>query len=179
MKYTRADILTPANAITLFGLILVLVGCFYLDSWTGIILVVLGRSMDLIDGPVARATNTTKFSVFWDPTADKIALLGILVSVMHFSLAPLPIVLYILVQNGAVAYLSIKAERQNKAVGALISGKLNLFFQNCAIVLFIVANLVSHDWATLYRILAYSSFFISVPFSFIATRSYADLLEKK
>jgi phosphatidylglycerophosphate synthase len=178
MKYTRQDILTPANAITLLGLILVLVGCFYLDTWTGIILVVLGRVMDLIDGPVARATNTTKFSVFWDPTADKIALAGILAGVLYFGLAPLPIVLYVLVQNAVVAYLSIKAERRNMAVGALIPGKLNLFFQNGAIVLFIVSHLVSGDWSTMYSVLAYSSFFISIPFGVIATQKYAELLEK-
>lgn len=177
MKYTSQDILTPANAITLLGLILTLIGCFYLDSWTGIILVVLGRVMDLIDGPVARATNTTKFSVFWDPTADKIALTGILISILVHTLAPLPIVLYIFVQNAAVAYLSIKAERQSKAVGALIPGKLNLFFQISAIVMFILANLVSGDWATLYRVIAYASFFISVPLAFIATQKYAELLQ--
>lgn len=179
MTYTARDILTPANAITLIGMLITLVGCFWLDTSMGLALVFFGRLLDLVDGPVARATQTTKFSVFFDPTADKIALAGILTAVIYYDLAPLPIVLYIIAQNLAVSVLSIIAQRQNKAVGALIPGKLNLFLQTSSIFLFIIAHLISNNWSSTLTMLGYLSFLASLPFALLATKSYADLLKEK
>jgi phosphatidylglycerophosphate synthase len=101
-------------------------------------------------------------------------LASIIIAVIHFQLAPMFVIFYIVVQNAVVSYLSIKAERQNKAVGAVIPGKLNMFFQTSAIVLFIWAHLlVPTDWSVVLKVLAYTSFILSLPLGLIATRAYA------
>jgi phosphatidylglycerophosphate synthase len=174
MKYKPQDILTPANAITLLGLVLSVIGSFNLNRGLGLGLVIVGRMLDLVDGPVARASHhTTKFSIIFDPIADKLALASIIIAVIHFQLAPMFVIFYIVVQNAVVSYLSIKAERQNKAVGAVIPGKLNMFFQTSAIMLFIWAHFVSTDWSVVLKVLAYTSFILSLPLGLIATRAYA------
>jgi cardiolipin synthase len=177
MKYTTYQMMTPANGITLIGLVLTLAGCFYLNSWLGLSLVVLGRLLDLVDGPVARATRKTEFSVFFDPTADKIALGAILISILLFGLVPWPVILYILLQNLVVVVLSLRANKYKKAVGAVIPGKLNMFFQQSSIVLFVTAHLVSDSLQGTAEVIAWISMLTSVPFAVLATRAYARLLK--
>lgn len=179
MNYTARDILTPANAITLAGLLVTLAGSFYLDSTLGLVLVLIGRSLDLVDGPVARATKTTKFSVFFDPTADKIALAGIIAAVIYYDMAPLPVVLYIIAQNLVVSILSIIAQKRQVAVGALIPGKLNLFFQTVAIFLFVIAHIFHQNWSSIATTGAYIALVLSLPLAILATKSYAQLLRQK
>lgn len=177
MRYTAYQMATPANAITLVGLLLTLAGCLFLDTWAGLLLVVFGRLLDLIDGPVARATRKTEFSVFFDPTADKLALAAILVSVSLYNLVPLAVVAYVLLQNLAVVTLSLKANKHRKAVGAIIPGKLNMFFQQSAIVWFIAASLIPNELHIFPLILAWINFALSIPFALFATRGYAKLLQ--
>lgn len=175
MNFTRKDILTPANAITLAGLLICLVGCVFLNTVGGLAAVLIGRSFDLIDGPVARATHTSEFSKYFDPTADKIALLAILISSTYFKLIPILVILYIFAQNILVAGLSVKAQRKKVAVGAVIPGKLNIFFQILAIFLFIV-SVVIHGSSQLTELLAWISLIISFPFAVWATAYYARLI---
>lgn len=167
---------TPANGVTLVGLLLTVAGCIFLNTWAGLLLVVFGRLLDLVDGPVARATRKTEFSVFFDPTADKLALAAILISITALKLVPLAIVAYILLQNLVVVALSLKANKHRKAIGAIIPGKLNMFFQQSAIVWFIVAQLIPNELHIFPLILAWANFIISIPFAILATRGYAKLL---
>jgi phosphatidylglycerophosphate synthase len=178
MEITKHDVLTAANAITLLGLILTLIGCFYLDSLVGLGLIVAGRALDLVDGPVARATQQTRFSVIWDPIADKLALLGIVIGVLAFQIAPWWIVLYIVLQNLTTTLLATRAYKQQQTKGALIPGKLNMFFQMSCVILFIASNLTPAGLSNNLLVLAYASFIISLPLAAWANYKYLHIGHK-
>ncbi|MDB5186004.1 MAG: CDP-diacylglycerol--glycerol-3-phosphate 3-phosphatidyltransferase [Candidatus Saccharibacteria bacterium] len=173
MRITLRYVLAPANVITLVGLIITIIGCFKLNTLSGLGLVLIGRSFDLLDGPVARFMNDTRISKFFDPTADKIALTAILLSVLAYGLTPWYIVLYVAFQNVLVAILSVKALKAGKAEGAAISGKLNVFFQTMSILLFIVSHLFTGQFAHFANIAAYASILLSLPLAFRAIFVYS------
>lgn len=175
-RITLTDVATPANAITIAGLAITTWGACILYAPIGLLLVLVGRSFDLIDGPVARATRRTEFSVFLDPAADKLALLAIVVAVFGYQLAPWWVVAYILLQNVITTVISVMAERRGNAVGALLPGKLNLFCQQVALLLFIFASTVSSGLTDDATIIAYGSFGISVPLGILSIRTYAQQL---
>lgn len=174
MIITKKDVFTVANAITIMGLILVVLGSTRLNTQTGLFLVVLGRAFDLIDGPVARFTHTSKFSAILDPTVDKLALLSIVVALFYFSLAPGLIVSYVVVYNLLITALSLKAFRAGKSDHALIPGKINLFFQNISLISF-VASSVFPEAASTANIIGIVSIVASLPFALFAIKSYSEL----
>lgn len=174
MRVRRADLITPANGITTAGLFICLIGSLFLNRPLGLTLVLIGRAFDLIDGPVARATRSSQFSKFLDPTADKIALLGILAGAWYYELLPEAALWYVLAQNGLVSVISVAAQRNGTAIGALIAGKINLFLQMCALALFIGSVVLAGGtslWAYGWAVLG-----LSVPFGILATYRYAKQL---
>lgn len=66
---------TPANVVTLIGLVMVIVGLLAIvqgDLWFGIALVLSGRLLDVADGAIADATHTkSPLGELWDAAADK------------------------------------------------------------------------------------------------------------
>lgn len=175
MKVTRRDILTLANAITLAGLMLTILGSLQIDTISGLLLVVIGRGLDLVDGPVARMTHSSKFSAILDPIADKLALLAILIGVMRFDLVPGYIVSYIVVYNSLITYLSIKAFRLGTVGHALIPGKINLFLQIVCVFSFIASHAIS-NYSQQLLLLAYTTLLVSLPFAVAAIKAYGLLV---
>jgi phosphatidylglycerophosphate synthase len=174
-SYNAKDLLLPASIVTLSGLLIVLMGVFMLQYWYGVLLVLIGRSFDLLDGPIARATHhVTPTSIIVDPVADKIALAAMLISASYHDLAPTSVVLYILIVNVIVALLSVVSERKGVARGALLPGKLGLFFQSISLITFTLIPHVSNH-AVLHSI-AVGSIVLSLPCAAIAIWQYSRQL---
>ena len=174
MKITRGDIITPANAITLAGLLLTIFGSMHLNTLTGLLFVVIGRGLDLVDGPVARMTHTSKFSAILDPVADKLALLSVLIGVVRFNLVPGYITIYVVLYNLLITYLSVKAFQQGTASHALIPGKINLFLQIISIFSFIDSQIFT-TYTHVLTFMAYTTILVSLPFAVAAIKAYGSL----
>jgi cardiolipin synthase (CMP-forming) len=162
-EYHKRDLLLPGSLVTLAGLVLTVVGATLLNHWAGIGLILLGRSLDLLDGPIARATHTvTALTVILDPIADKLALVAIVLGLIYYQLAPWQAIIYVAGANLVVAALSTIAERKGNARGALIPGKLAMFFQSTALILFALAPLLPSQTQIIHT-LAISSILLSMP----------------
>lgn len=103
-SYPLYGLATPANFITASRIALTPILCLMiLDdaaelgvSWTAFAVGLLMAFTDLIDGTVARRTNSfSRSGAFLDPLADKIVILGVgftLVSVDRLGLAPMVLI---------------------------------------------------------------------------------------
>lgn len=177
-RLTADDVLTPANGITALGLFLVLAGSFYLYKPAGLALVIVGRALDLVDGPVARATKRTRFSVIFDPLADKIALAAIIAAVFAYGLVPWPVALYVLLYNVAISVLAFRTYDYKGKIGATIAGKLTMFFQTTTILLFIASGLAPTGPGVALAVFAYANLITSIPLALVTFWTYRRLLKR-
>ncbi|PID32239.1 hypothetical protein CR970_01470 [Candidatus Saccharibacteria bacterium] len=174
MHVPREDILTPANAVTLAGLALTLYGSIHLETALGFWLLVLGRSLDMVDGPVARRTHTSRFGIALDAVADKLSLIPISVALLVYGLAPVIAVWYVVAQNAVVAAYNLVASHRGVRGKPTKSGKLNVFLQMSSLILFAGGSLVSNTMlSTVIAIAAWFSLGASIPLALNAVRQYA------
>lgn len=172
MVITKRDVLAPANFVTIVGLALTIIGSMQLYSVFGFFSVAAGRLLDLLDGPVARHTHSSRFGAVLDATVDKLSILAIVLGLFGYALAPLWIVAYILLQNALVATLNIYSASQKIVIETVLTGKRNLFFQITSMLGFALANLAEGLIQTALYFGSYAAFAISVTYAIRATFAY-------
>jgi phosphatidylglycerophosphate synthase len=173
MKVSKETIFTPANAISLIGLALVVVGSANITTQTGVLMIIGGRAMDLIDGYVARATKESDLGAAIDATFDKLAVAAILVGAILQAALPLAIILWVLIQNLLNSVISIIAAVKGHKLETSIEGKRTMFLQNVAIGLLLVSNLASGE--VLFNVLLLAGMLaaiVSVPLGVKTTINY-------
>jgi phosphatidylglycerophosphate synthase len=169
MKIHTSDVLTPANAITLVGLGMSLYGAYNLDTLSGTLIFGAGKSLDMLDGPVARRTHASDFGAAFDATADKIAIGAALVaSVIHES-APLPVIGFIAAQNITNTVFTLAAEKRGLQPKTSWEGKRAMFGQGLAIGGFALAHALNNEAVD---VASWGVFAASVPLSLKATWGY-------
>lgn len=146
MKVSRADVFTPANAISLIGLVLTIYGSFNLTSLSGVLLLGLGRFIDIFDGKVARATHTSSFGATLDATCDKIGIAFLVPAVWLADIAPLWLLVYILAQNILNVIISLIALGHKGAVSSSKAGKYAMFLQNISLGGYALASVTPLDF---------------------------------
>jgi phosphatidylglycerophosphate synthase len=100
MKINPSDILTLANAISITGFTLAVHGANSIDTPRGLAETAVGRTLDLADGYVARATGqASEFGAAVDATLDKLAGVAIIASEWRKGTAPKPALAAITAQN--------------------------------------------------------------------------------
>lgn len=179
MKITRQDLLTPANLISFTGLVLTIVGSLHFQTLAGFLGVTFGRILDVLDGPVARRTHTSRFGAVLDATIDKFSILAIVTGLLAYSLAPIPVILYIMIQNGLSSAVIMIASHRHIIVHSSKSGKLNVFFQTATMILFAGSEQVTGVLASITVILAYLALMVSVVYAARATLGYYRNLSEK
>jgi phosphatidylglycerophosphate synthase len=163
------DITTPASIITLAGLLLSIYGAFQLNTVHGLVLVAIGRGLDLIDGPVSRLTRPTRFGAAFDATSDKIALLAILIACFTYDIQPIWLVAYVAIHNLLNSVLSVVAEKRGNNPEASLDGKLSMFFENIALGLAILSLSLHNPGLQAWAVV---SIILSLPLGFMASISY-------
>jgi CDP-diacylglycerol--glycerol-3-phosphate 3-phosphatidyltransferase len=85
-SFGPSAIATPANAITVFRLLvtvpLLMMVVDQHDSWSAVVLWVVLCITDGIDGHLARRQGTTRSGAFLDPLADKVLVLGTMIALV-------------------------------------------------------------------------------------------------
>lgn len=175
-QITKQDVFSPANAISLIGLTLAIYGSFNITSVSGVLLLGLGRFIDVFDGPIARRTHTSGFGALVDATCDKIGIAFLVTAVWVADYVPLWLIAYILLQNIANVVLSWITARRGMKPSASRAGKYAMFLQNISIGFYALGAVLEQgwlDWPGLFIAI------ISLYFAFHATSGYFKAVPKK
>jgi phosphatidylglycerophosphate synthase len=140
MKITKADILSPANAISAIGLSLTIWGSFNIHTLAGVLVLGAGRFIDLFDGKVARATHTSRFGAAVDATFDKIGLAFLVPAIWIAHIAPYWLLIYILAQNILNVIFSVLASARNAKPTSSKFGKHAMFLQQISLGFYALGN---------------------------------------
>lgn len=139
-RITSSDFFTRANAITLVGGLLTFIGALQLNTVKGLLFVVLGRSLDVVDGWVARRTHWSHFGAVFDATTDKIVGLALLIAAFHFKLVPVLFILLVFIYHLAISIINIGVEtRGTTYTSTSASGKQTMLCHVVSIVLFVAS----------------------------------------
>lgn len=136
-------LVTPANAITIVGFVMAICGAASLNTLTGVVLLTIGRALDVIDGPVARRTVSSRFGAGLDALCDKLALLAVLIAAWHYAVVPLSLIIMFALLHVINTVVAIIAQRRKRLLVSSIYGKYAAFTQNIAIVLFAYSETTS------------------------------------
>lgn len=150
--FEKRQILTLANAVTVVGFLLTVFGAFHMDKLWGVLIVGVGRTLDILDGKVARMLHEEgAFGAMLDATADKLGILAIIIAEWYFGIAPVLILVSIILLNLANTYTAyiITHVEHNLTIRPSSSGKHSLFLQNVSLGAFALAYVIDNHSAKL------------------------------
>ncbi len=134
-------ILTPGNAITAAGALLVLVGLIQLSenvTQGAILLIAFGRFADLADGFIADKTGTkSPLGEAVDASADKLLAFAAVITLLVSGLVPVLILAVIILQNVLNSLISIYGRAKSSTIHPTRSGKLAAAATWAAIVFYL------------------------------------------
>ena len=145
---------TPGNIVTLIGSLIVVGGLYdiYRGHFiAGIIIMLVGRGADVLDGVVAEATATkSPTGEALDATMDKILIALAIIVLLGKQLLPLIVGLVMLLQAGYNSALSLIAKYRPYVIKLhpSFSGKLSAFLEWLCVSLYVLAaHTASHGHA--------------------------------
>ncbi len=153
-SYPLFGLATPANAITVSRIVLTPVLCSMVvadnatlgTSWVAFTVGMLMAFTDLIDGRVARATNSfSRSGAFLDPLADKIVILGVgftLVSVNRIALLPMAI---IAIREILISLMRVRFALRGVAIPARPLAKWKATIQGAALLMAVIPVLLNQQ----------------------------------
>jgi phosphatidylglycerophosphate synthase len=144
MKITRSDIFSPANAVSVIGLSLTIYGSFHIKTLAGVLILGLGRFIDIFDGKIARATHVSRFGAAVDATFDKIGLAFLVPAIWIADIAPYWLLVYILLQNLLNVVFSLVATMRNAKPTSSKFGKHAMFLQQISLGFYALGNTIDN-----------------------------------
>lgn len=179
MTIHRQDILTPANFVSLVGIAVTVAGAVQLNTIQGLALAAAGRGLDLLDGPIARRTRTSKLGAAVDATSDKITLLVLLIACLYHQVVPALFVIYVLTHHTIISLISITATVRKLDIAVNRPGKLAMFFQLLALLLFVTSAITPGTIHMFTLAAAISVALVGIIFGMFALALYARVLFAK
>jgi CDP-diacylglycerol--glycerol-3-phosphate 3-phosphatidyltransferase len=142
---------TPANAVTIFRLVaspfLLLLMLGETESWPALVLWIALAATDGVDGYLARRQGTTRSGAFLDPLADKVLVVGALVTLVavgRFDWVPVAL---ILVREVAISAYRARLGRQGVSVPARTLAKVKTVVQAVAVGVALFPPAEDAPWA--------------------------------
>jgi phosphatidylglycerophosphate synthase len=176
MKITKADIFSPANAISLIGLTLTIYGSLHIKSLIGVLILGTGRFIDIFDGKIARATHVSRFGAIVDATCDKIGIAFLVPAIWAAHIAPIWLLVYILAQNLLNVVFSVLATARKAKPTSSQYGKHAMFMQNISLGFYALGNTIDNRAFTIIGlIIGLASIYWAVQ----ATYGYFKLVPEK
>lgn len=123
-------LLTPGNIITVLGFVLSLIGLFQLIEnhyLLGLIILIIGRLLDIADGVLADLTKT-KSSVgeMFDAIADKVETFLTLIVLIVAHIAPWWIIAGIIIPQALITFVITYKRQRGKKIHPTLQGKLSM-----------------------------------------------------
>ena len=174
------DIVTIPNAMSLAGGKLTWDGAENLESVSGLVRVIIGRSIDVADGAVARATGqTSNVGAAVDAITDKVVTLKLLYAMLKKGAAPKSVIGTIAVLNTTNAIATGIAKLRGKHKGETRptkSGKLAMAGETLALFAYAGAYTAEHndksELAETLRTVGRTAFVASLPLAAHASCTY-------
>ena len=153
-NYPLYGLATPANFITVSRIVLTPFLCLLIlqdadvlgTSWAAFAVGLLMAFTDLIDGRVARATNSfSRSGAFLDPLADKVVILGVgftLVSIDRLGLTPM---LLIAAREVIISAMRVRFAIRGVAIPARPLAKWKATIQGAALLLAVMPVLLNQQ----------------------------------
>jgi CDP-diacylglycerol--glycerol-3-phosphate 3-phosphatidyltransferase len=163
-RYGDEAILTPANMITIFRLVLAVPTLFLIvdegSSWLTVTLWFVLTTTDGLDGYLARRDGTTRSGAFLDPLADKFLVLGGFFALgINGDFSWAAVVIVTVREVGVSMYRSFAAKR-GISLPARRLGKWKAFFQFVAVGIVLLPP--TYGWATVHDVVLWFAVALSV-----------------
>ncbi len=176
MAVSKQDIFSPANATSIIGLALTIIGSLNLTSLTGVLILGLGRFIDMFDGKIARATHSSRFGAIVDATCDKIGIAVLVPAVWIAGIVPIWLLVYILIQNILNVIISGLATAKGAQTASSKAGKYAMFAQNISLGSFALGSTIDSQALI---VLGYILGVGSIYWAATATYGYYQLIPKQ
>jgi len=123
-------IITPANVITVIGLGIVIYGLILIlnqQYWWGLILLAVGRLLDIVDGVVANSTGTkSPLGELMDAAVDKIGTLLTIIVLFIAASEQWWAILLILIPQLITPFVTLYKKKKNVEIHPTRQGKLSM-----------------------------------------------------
>lgn len=123
-------LLTPGNVITVIGLGLVIYGLTLIVNeqyWTGIIMLAVGRFLDIVDGVAADKTGTkSPTGEIFDAASDKIGTILLIVVLFLAQITSWWIIVALVIPQIIIPIVSFYKRQKGIAVHPTLAGKLSM-----------------------------------------------------
>ena len=173
---SRRDVLAPANFVSLAGLLLTIYGAVNITTLSGVVVLGIGRFIDVFDGKVARATHASPFGALVDATCDKIGIAVLLPAVWIAGIAPYWLLVYIALQNILNIILNWLTAARGGTPASSKTGKYAMFAQNVSLGFYALGNTIdSHIAVRIGLLIGIASIYWAIK----ATIGYARKLPTK
>lgn len=141
------DVVTPSNIMSTVGFVMAVRGASQMDTPKGVAIMGIGRAIDVLDGKVARSTDTASdLGEMVDATLDKTAVAIMCYQAVRKNVVPKSVIGMIAAQNAVNAALSLYDRNQHPGdphIHPSKDGKHTMFAQNAALGLFCLAEIVN------------------------------------
>ena len=123
-------VITPANAVTVIGLVLVVYGLIKIGRgsyWVGLIAVAIGRLLDVVDGWLAQSTATkSPLGEIMDATVDKIGTFLTLIVFLTSGIGPRWIIVAVATPHILISIIVLVGRSRNVRLHPSRLGKLSM-----------------------------------------------------
>ena len=169
-------VVTLANAATFIGITLVIMGLFEIidkNYWWGVLLIVVGRLCDILDGWLADITKTkSPLGEMLDAAIDK---LGTVLTVIVFyiaNLAPWWLLTALLIPHLVIIGIAYNARRRGVDLHPSLSGKLSMATLWVVLFGFVVIQAFGWDVQNPGSVVVYAASLIAFTLSIFAIIGY-------
>jgi len=121
---------SPANIITVIGLGIVVYGLALVlrgDYWLGLILLALGRLLDIVDGVVAESTGTkSPLGELFDAAADKIGTILTILALIVAGITYWWVIVALILPQVIIPLVALYKKRKHAKIHPTRQGKLSM-----------------------------------------------------
>jgi len=170
-------IVTPPNVITIIGLALVVYGLLAIlqqHYWIGLVAVVVGRLLDIVDGWLAELTGTkSPTGEIFDAAADK---LGTFLTIAVFFIAGVTywwIMVLLLIPQIVIPFIALYKKQKGSEIHPTRIGKLSMASAWVGLAGLLIVQATGQLWPSVLSGTVYVIVFVSVALGFYAMWQYA------
>ena len=150
--YGESALLTPANILTAFRLVITPVFIWLIVSqgaaWSTTVVGFVAAMSDYFDGIVARRQGPTRSGAFLDPLADKVVVLGSLFTLVHEHFLWFVPVAIITIRELWMTWYRSKMGKRGISIPAGSLPKIKTMVQDLAIAFCVIPGVTNQHWLT-------------------------------
>ncbi|MDB5167149.1 MAG: CDP-diacylglycerol-phosphatidylglycerol phosphatidyltransferase [Candidatus Saccharibacteria bacterium] len=143
-------IISPANIITLIGLGIVIYGLIAIlrqQFWLGLVLLAIGRLLDIIDGVVAESTQTkSPLGELFDAASDKVGTLLTIIVLIFAGITYWWVILALVIPQAVIPLVTFYKKTKGTNIHPTRQGKLSMATAWVGIVGLVIVKALNGFW---------------------------------